>query len=95
MTLVFTPGYPVILMLRSYAFTGRRRLVLAALSISFFSVVSYVVWVMSMELSCSSPGSYFLIFINSRSGTSDCFVYHQRTIWLLRHLESTWLLWRC
>ena len=42
-------------MLRSYAFSGRKRLVLAALLISFLSLVSYVVWVVSKELSCPSP----------------------------------------
>jgi len=52
-----------ILMLRSYAFTGRRRLVLAALSISFFSLVGYVVWVMSKQLSLTA-----LFIIRERSG---------------------------
>jgi hypothetical protein len=93
MSFIFTPGALVILMLRSYAFTGRRRPILVALSISFFSLVGYVVWVISKQLSCSSPGSYYLILINSQSETSDCFVSYQRTIWLLRHVESTWL-WR-
>lgn len=43
-----------ILMLRSYAFSGRRRLILLALSISFLSLVGYVVWVVSKELSLTA-----------------------------------------
>ena len=54
---VFTPDLPVILMLRSYAFSGRRKLVLVTLSLSFFTLVGYVAWVISKELSCSSPSS--------------------------------------
>src|SRR6266702_631489 len=40
----------VILMLRTYAFTGRRRTILAALSVSFFSLVGVAIWVMSTQL---------------------------------------------
>jgi len=52
-----------ILMLRSYAFSGRRRLILLTLSTSFFGLVSYVVWVVSKELSLTA-----LFLINERSG---------------------------
>jgi len=52
-----------ILMLRSYAFTGRRRPILVALSISFFSLVGYVVWVISKQLSLTA-----LFMITERSG---------------------------
>jgi len=47
-------------MLRSYAFSGRRRVILVALSISYLSLVSYVVWVVSRELSCSSANCLLL-----------------------------------
>ena len=43
---------PVILMLRTYAFTGRKRAVLAALLTSFFTLVGVAIWVMSKKLSC-------------------------------------------
>jgi len=50
-------------MLRSYAFSGRRRLVLVALLTSFLSIVGYVVWVVSKELSLTA-----LFLIDERSG---------------------------
>jgi len=52
-----------ILMLRSYAFTGRKRPILVALSLSFFSIVGFAVWVMSRQLDLSA-----LFLINERSG---------------------------
>lgn len=64
--LVFTPDHLVILMLRSYAFSGRRKSVLVALSLIFFTLVGYVVWVISQELNCSSPCSDYLTLINPR-----------------------------
>ncbi|KAI9465546.1 hypothetical protein BJY52DRAFT_1209500 [Lactarius psammicola] len=59
----------VILMLRTYAFTGRKRTVLAALLVSFFSLVGVVIWVMSSQLNLTA-----LFIIEKRSGcfaTSD------------------------
>lgn len=77
---MFTTDYdgPVILMLRSYAFSGRRRLVLVALLTSFLSLVGYVVWVVSNQLDCPSrtPLSFW-IFIEYRSKSSDSVVPHQ------------------
>jgi hypothetical protein len=40
-----------ILMLRTYAFTGRKQTILAALSIFFFGLVGLAIWVMSTQLS--------------------------------------------
>ncbi|KAH9002532.1 hypothetical protein EDB86DRAFT_2896405 [Lactarius hatsudake] len=51
-----------ILMLRTYAFTGRRRTILAALSISFFSLVGVAVWVISTQLTLTA-----LFLIEERS----------------------------
>lgn len=59
----------IILMLRTYAFTGRKRTVLVALSISFFSLVGISIWVMSKELTLTA-----LFLVEERSGcfaTSD------------------------
>ncbi|KAI0004565.1 hypothetical protein BJV74DRAFT_383274 [Russula compacta] len=52
-----------ILMLRSYAFSGRKRPILFALSISFSSIVGYVVWVLSRQLSLTA-----LFMIKENSG---------------------------
>jgi len=66
-----------ILMLRSYAFSGRKRLVLVALLSSFLSIVGYVVWVVSKELSLTA-----LFIIKESSG---CFATsNQPTAGLLR-----------
>ena len=46
----------VILMLRTYAFSGRKRWVLAVLSIMFFGLFGVTVWVMSRELVCLYRG---------------------------------------
>jgi hypothetical protein len=78
MGFVFTPGHLVILMLRTYAFSGRRKVVLVVLSVLFFTLVSYVVWVMSKELNRSSPSSDDLNFIDPRLKTSDRLVPYQR-----------------
>jgi len=51
----FTLDGPVILMLRTYAFSGRRRPVLVILSIPFFTIVGFVVWVVSKQLNRPSP----------------------------------------
>lgn len=58
-----------ILMLRTYAFTGKTRTILVALSISFFSLVGVAIWVMSKQLTLSA-----LFLVIERSGcfaTSD------------------------
>ncbi|KAI0252335.1 hypothetical protein BJV78DRAFT_347277 [Lactifluus subvellereus] len=52
-----------ILMLRSYAFSGRRRLVLVVLSTVFFSLVGVVVWVIGKQLYLTS-----LFVIRERNG---------------------------
>ncbi|KAI9443177.1 hypothetical protein H4582DRAFT_1168181 [Lactarius indigo] len=39
-----------ILMLRAYAFSGRKKKVLAVLSITFFGLVGVIIWVMSKQL---------------------------------------------
>ncbi|KAH9179188.1 hypothetical protein EDB89DRAFT_1925851 [Lactarius sanguifluus] len=52
----------VILMLRTYAFTGSRRTILAALSISFFSLVGVAIWVISTQLNLTG-----LFMIEERS----------------------------
>ncbi|KAH9049969.1 hypothetical protein EDB84DRAFT_847826 [Lactarius hengduanensis] len=51
-----------ILMLRTYAFTGRRRTILAALSISFITLVGVVIWVISTQLTLTA-----LFMIEERS----------------------------
>ena len=48
--------FSVILMLRTYAFSGRKRWILAILSITLFGLVGVNIWVMSRELSCLSRG---------------------------------------
>jgi hypothetical protein len=40
----------VILMLRTYAFSGRKKTVLAALSITLFALVGLTIWVVSEHL---------------------------------------------
>jgi hypothetical protein len=52
-----------ILMLRTYAFSGRKRSILAILSLAFFGLVGVIIWVMSNELSLSP-----LFFIFKRGG---------------------------
>jgi hypothetical protein len=47
-------------MLRSYAFSGRRRSILVALCTTFLSLIGYVVWVVSKELNCLSPNRLLL-----------------------------------
>jgi len=61
-----------ILMLRSYAFSGRRRLVLVALCTSFLSLAGYVVWVVSNQLDLTA-----LFLIKERSG---CFATSNQPI---------------
>ncbi|KAI0300327.1 hypothetical protein BC826DRAFT_671829 [Russula brevipes] len=53
----------LILMLRSYAFSGRKRPILVILSISFCSIVGFVVWVVSKQLSLTA-----LFMIRERTG---------------------------
>jgi len=40
----------VILMMRTYAFAGRKKKILAVLSITYFGLVGVIIWVMSKEL---------------------------------------------
>jgi len=66
-----------ILLLRTYAFTGRKQPILAALSIFFFTLVGLAVWVMSKQLSLSA-----LFIVKERSG---CFAYSdQPTVGVVR-----------
>jgi hypothetical protein len=48
-----------ILMLRTYAFSGRKKSVLAVLSITFFTLAGVIIWVMSTQLTLSL---LFIIF---------------------------------
>ena len=53
--LLFTPVSAisaVILMLRTYAFSGRKKAVLAILSIAFFGLAGVIIWVTSQKLTC-------------------------------------------
>jgi len=52
-----------ILMLRAYAFSGRKRVILVVLSTSFFSLVGYIIWVVCRELNLTA-----LFLVNRRSG---------------------------
>ncbi|KAN0135587.1 hypothetical protein V8E53_006478 [Lactarius tabidus] len=64
--LLFTPVSAissVILMLRTYAFSGRKKAVLAILSIAFFGLVGVIIWVTSQQLSLS-----YMSFIVGRAG---------------------------
>ena len=56
-TLVCTMS-SVILMLRTYAFSGRKKKILTILSIAFFGLVGVTVWVTSKQLSRLSRGLY-------------------------------------
>ena len=46
--------HSVILMSRTYAFSRRKKWVLAALSVTFFVLASTVIWVTSTEITCQS-----------------------------------------
>lgn len=50
---------PVILMLRTYAFSGRKKYVLALLSIAFFGLAGVIIWVTSKELYRLSRKHFF------------------------------------
>jgi hypothetical protein len=52
-----------ILMLRTYAFSGRKKAVLAILSIAFFGLVGVIIWVTSQQLSLS-----YMFLISNRGG---------------------------
>ncbi|KAN0135255.1 hypothetical protein V8E53_006820 [Lactarius tabidus] len=52
-----------ILMLRTYAFSGRKKPILALLSVAFFGLVGVIIWVFSKEISLSP-----LFMILNRSG---------------------------
>ncbi|KAI9443621.1 hypothetical protein H4582DRAFT_2072634 [Lactarius indigo] len=52
-----------ILMLRTYAFSGRKKLVLVVLSITYSGLVGVIIWVLSKELSLAP-----LFFITNRNG---------------------------
>jgi len=54
-----------ILMLRTYAFSGRKKTVLAVLSIAFFGLVGIIIWVTSQQISLS------LVFLVTKRG--GCF----------------------
>jgi len=62
----------LILMLRSYAFSGRQRPVLVVLSIPFFILVGFVVWVVSTQLNLTA-----LFMIRERSA---CFATSNQPI---------------
>ena len=56
----------VILMLRTYAFSGRSKKVLAVLSISFLALASAMIWVTSKQLTRLSRKLLFIeVYSNS------------------------------
>jgi hypothetical protein len=64
-----------ILMLRTYAFSGRKKPVLAVLSIAFFALVGAIIWVVSKELSRLSPRYCSPRYIPDCSVESQCRPY--------------------
>lgn len=77
-------------MLRTYAFTGRKPIILAALSISFFSLVGVSIWVMSTQISRlfrrPFPEVTLLTFLWYHS---DGLIHRRRTQRLFRHFRPT------
>ncbi|KAF8273786.1 hypothetical protein EI94DRAFT_1714927 [Lactarius quietus] len=72
-----------ILMLRTYAFSGRKKTVLVVLSIAFLGLVGVIIWVTSKQLSLS-----FVFFVVKRSGCfaiSDQPTLNDATIARLAH----------
>ncbi|KAH8981867.1 hypothetical protein EDB92DRAFT_1896041 [Lactarius akahatsu] len=59
-----------ILMLRTYAFSGRKTRVLVALSITYLGLAGVIIWVMSKELTRLSP-LFFFTKRNACFGISD------------------------
>ncbi|KAI9452770.1 hypothetical protein BJY52DRAFT_1418560 [Lactarius psammicola] len=53
----------LILMMRTYAFSGRKKKVLAVLSVAFFGHVGVIIWVMSKQLTLAP-----LFFLTKRNG---------------------------
>jgi hypothetical protein len=98
---IFSSQY--ILLLRTYAFTGRKKTILATLSIFLFGLVGLAIWVMSKQLSLSA-----LFLIKERSGcfaTSDQLTvgmigaYHLGMVSLISAafdcLNMFLMLWHC
>lgn len=77
-------------MLRAYAFSGGKRLILVALTTSFLGLVGYVMWVVSNELSCPFPSRISLDLYLMSLESSNSVVHHQAKQWLLRHVEPTY-----
>jgi hypothetical protein len=50
---------PVILMLRTYAFSGRKKTVLALLSVTLLGLVGVIIWVISKQLARLSQDIVF------------------------------------
>ena len=66
----------VILMLRTYAFSGRKTTVLVALSITLLTLVGVIIWVMSKHLARLSFMTFCsLRFIPDSSMKSQCLSY--------------------
>ena len=92
--LLFTPVSAissVILMLRTYAFSGRKKAVLAILSIAFFGLAGVIIWVTSQKLT-----RLFLrlrlsrrVFLTLRLNRSVVFVPYFQSRRLFRHFGST------
>lgn len=80
----------VILMLRTYAFSGRKKTVLAALSITFLTLVGVIIWVISKHLARLSQRPFTLwgVFLTPRWNRSAPLI-HDRTHWLFRHFGPT------
>ena len=64
----------VILLLRAYAFSGRKKWVLTVLSITFATLLGFMFWVMSRELTCLCRGLVY----RAVSLTLACSVPHVR-----------------
>ena len=84
----------VILMLRTYAFSGRKKAVLALLSIAFFGLVGVIIWVISKELICSSPDILHRgVFLTHRSNRSVALLPYRQSWWLFCRFR--YIDWEC
>jgi len=94
-----------ILMLRTYAFSGRKKKVLAILSITFFSLVGVIIWVMSKQLTLSPlfiierTGCFAISDRPSPSAVNETIAYHLGIISILATffdcLNMCVVVWHC
>ena len=85
---LFSAMSSVILMLRTYAFSGRERWVLAVLSITLFGLVGVIIWVLRRELACLSRGPRLSRCIPDTQCSVPIIRFGQ-THRLFRHLRPT------